>query len=103
MGFQALCLVHQLVCMESTQLPLCSVMVPAVEEFHMTVTHQPGAPQIHWASAAVAPEEVALVWVLAPVRVEAHPPGSVHPHIRSLLAIRHGHMAVATSKGCSTS
>ena len=59
MGFQAqaLCLVHQLVCMDSMQLPLCSVMVPVVEEFHMTVTHQPGALQIHWAFVAVAPEE----------------------------------------------
>ena len=57
MGFQGLCLVHQLVCMDSMQLPLCSVMVPVVEEFHMTVTHQPGALQIHWAFVAVAPEE----------------------------------------------
>ena len=56
MGFQAqaLCLVHQLVCMDSRQLPLRSVMEPVVEEFHMTV-------QIHWAFVAVAPgEEVAL-------------------------------------------
>ena len=54
MGFQVPCFVHQLVLM---QLPLCSVMVPVVEEFHMMVVHRPGALQIHWAFVAVAPEE----------------------------------------------
>ena len=57
MGFQVLCFVHQLVCMDSMQLPLCSVMVPVVEEFHVTAVHRPDALQIHWAFVAVAPEE----------------------------------------------
>ena len=57
MGFQGLCLVHQLVCLDPMQLPLRSVVAPVVEEDHMTVMHRPGAFQIHWASLAVAPEE----------------------------------------------
>ena len=63
MGFQVRCFVHQLVCMDSMQLPLCSVMVLAVEDFHVTAVCRPDSLQIHWASEAVAPEveEVALV------------------------------------------
>ena len=57
MGFQGLCLVHQLVCLNPMQLPLYFVVVPAVEEDHMTMRHLPGASHVHWASVAVAPEE----------------------------------------------
>ena len=54
MGFQVLCFVHQLV---SMQLPLCMMMVPAVEDFHLTAGCRPESFQIHWAFVAVAPEE----------------------------------------------
>ena len=104
MDFQGLCLVHQLVYLDPMQLPLRSVMAPVVEEDHMTVVHRPGAFQIHWASVAVAPgEEVAPASASALVQAEAHPPGSVHPRIHSLLAIRHGRTAAAMRMGYSTS
>ena len=57
MGFQGLFLVHQLVYLSPMQLPLRSVVAPAVEEDHMTVGHLPGTYQVHWASVVVAPEE----------------------------------------------
>ena len=104
MDFQGLCLVHQLVYLNPMQLPLCSVVAPAVDEGHRTMMHLPGASQIHWVSVAVAPEEeVALASASAMVRAEARPPDSVHPRIHSLLAIRHGRTAAAMRMDCSTS
>ena len=62
MGHQCLCLVHQLVYWNPLSgLFQHSVVAPAVEADHMRMMHLPGASQIHWAFAAVAPEEVALV------------------------------------------
>ena len=64
MGFQAPCFVHQLVCMDSMQLPLRSVMVLAVEGFPVTAACRPDSRQIHWASGAVGPEvELSLIHI----------------------------------------
>ena len=105
MGFQALCLVHQLVCMDSMQLPMCSAMVLVVEGFHVAAVCRPDTLQIHWASGAVGPEveEVALVSALVPVQVEALPLDLRSPRIRYLLATCPVHTAAAMHMDCSTS
>ena len=105
MGFQVLYLVHQLVCMDSMQLPLHSVMVLAVEDLPVTAVCRSESLQIHWASEAVSPEveEVAMVSALAPVQVEALPLDSRSPRIRYLLATCPVHTAAAMHTDCSTS
>ena len=104
MGFQVPCFVHQLVCMDSMQLPLCFEMMIAVEGFHMTAVGRPGLLQLHWASSAVNPEveEVALVSALVPVQVEALPLDSKSPRIHCLLATCPVHTAAAMHMGCTT-
>ena len=105
MGFQDLCLVHQLVYWNLlSELFQHSVVAPAVEADHMRMKHLPGASQNHWAVESVVPEgAVAPVSALALAEAAAHPPVAVPSHIRSPLAIRHGHKAAARRTGCSTS
>ena len=75
MDFQGLFLFHQLVYLSPMQLPLRSVVAPAVEEDLVSVGHLPDACSVHRAFVVAAPEAEEEEPALAPVQVEELPPG----------------------------
>ena len=60
MGFPCLFRSHQLVYLDPMQLPLCSLLAPAVEQGQVMMEHLPGENQNHLASAVVAQEETII-------------------------------------------